>query len=285
MPDKAILDSLLVVGRELDRTEDAADALLRDVFPDTSTTLLNNFEDFYGLTHDGPIQTRRNRILTAIKKTGGLSKIYYERLGNTLGGSVGPFRYKFDSDLAAPPETKTIRLNTSDPLFATEMYVDKTDTDNEQHSNQILLQPIGNRMFFFDQIDGSSFHEYSITGLPTDDGTYITIPISNVSSTSPVFVDDSKVCIVMGALTGYQVKITDTEGYTGFIIHEFGPDTIPVGPATPLPGQLIDLGGIGDPFSFVVHVYKSPGLFELELEQLIQELKPPWAQQSFVYVA
>lgn len=281
-----LVDTLKVIGKEFDRIEEAAgnqpliaQGLLQDMFPDTTFTLFSVFEQAYTLRSDGTDTTRRKRILAAIKKQGGLTKLYIERVSNTLGGSTGPYRYNFQTDSIPPPESKTIRFNA----LLTEIYVDN-DTLNDENAQSILLEAQPNdKLYVFNDIDGDNFQSFQIGSIANQIG-YTQFNISAViSSNGPSFTNNQPVCVVIGKPDSYEVKITEGAGSSGFIVHTFGPSTIPTGPATPLPGTLRDIGSIGAPFTFTVHVYDSPGLSEPDLERLINEIKGAWTEESLIY--
>lgn len=84
-----VLDSnLYIIGKHLDLLEDSANDLLTELFPDTTTLLLRNFEKAFSLSSEGTTQERRNRIISAHRQRGGLSKAYFEAIGNTLGNGL-----------------------------------------------------------------------------------------------------------------------------------------------------------------------------------------------------
>ena len=85
--DQIFLENYEVMGRHLDYCEDSGNAFLVDIFPDTSTDLLESYETTFNLPvlPSDSIETRRNRIITAMRVRGKLNKAYFEALGNKLG--------------------------------------------------------------------------------------------------------------------------------------------------------------------------------------------------------
>ena len=77
-----------VVGRSFDRVEESANILLREIFPDTSTSLIEGWERVFNLINTGTLDDRRNRIISAMRQRGGVTKKYFEDIGNAQGGSV-----------------------------------------------------------------------------------------------------------------------------------------------------------------------------------------------------
>jgi len=78
-------ENFAVIGEHLDMTEDAADELLVNLFPDVTVDFLEEYEKEYNLVSTGTNQQRQNRILSAMRQRGGLSKAYFENIGNVLG--------------------------------------------------------------------------------------------------------------------------------------------------------------------------------------------------------
>lgn len=82
---RILRENYSVQGKYLDNVEDSANLFLVEMFPDTTTLLLSDYERVYDLDNSGTIAVRRQRVLTAMRAQGGLSKTYFEGLGNTLG--------------------------------------------------------------------------------------------------------------------------------------------------------------------------------------------------------
>jgi uncharacterized protein YmfQ (DUF2313 family) len=80
-------ENLSVTGTHLDAIEDYATYLLSQLFPDTVSEddILLSFERVYHLSSDGNNAKRKNRIISAHRQRGGLSKAYFESIGNKLG--------------------------------------------------------------------------------------------------------------------------------------------------------------------------------------------------------
>jgi uncharacterized protein YmfQ (DUF2313 family) len=77
-----IQENFAVIGKHLDMAEDAADELLLNLFPDVTIDFLADYERVYNLVSTGTSQQRQNRILSAMRQRGGLSKAYFENIGN-----------------------------------------------------------------------------------------------------------------------------------------------------------------------------------------------------------
>lgn len=81
------VDDYEVSGRYLDFCEDSGNVLLDEIFADTAEQLLSFFEETYNLVVDpgDSVETRRNRIVAAMRARGGLNKAYFEAIGNKMG--------------------------------------------------------------------------------------------------------------------------------------------------------------------------------------------------------
>jgi len=77
--------NLEVIGAAYDDVETRLDAFLNtEMWADTTTLLLSSYETAYGLSSEGSNSTRRARIISAIRNTGGLTKQYIEDRCNEL---------------------------------------------------------------------------------------------------------------------------------------------------------------------------------------------------------
>jgi len=74
-----------VLGKNLDKCEELAATLLNELWPSTSLYLLEYFERMFAVTSDGTLEERRKRIIAAHRQRGGLSKKYFQDLGNVMG--------------------------------------------------------------------------------------------------------------------------------------------------------------------------------------------------------
>jgi len=113
--DPIFIDNFEVQGKHLDDCEDSGYELLDELFPSTATLLLSLYETAYNLKQQtGDTTTiRRNRILAAMRARGGLTKEYFEDLGNSLGDgdytvsiSQGSGDIGFLIHTSSPPATK-----------------------------------------------------------------------------------------------------------------------------------------------------------------------------------
>jgi len=78
-------ENFLVIGHHLDIAEDASTELLTNLFADVTIDFLADYERVYNLKSTGTDAVRRNRIISAMRARGGLSKAYFESIGNKLG--------------------------------------------------------------------------------------------------------------------------------------------------------------------------------------------------------
>jgi len=80
-------ENMLVIGAHLDATEDYGAYLLDQLFPDTigEEDIIQSFERVYDLSNAGTDEQRKDRIIAAHRQRGGLSKAYFEEIGDNLG--------------------------------------------------------------------------------------------------------------------------------------------------------------------------------------------------------
>lgn len=84
-----LVSNLKIAGDSFDRTEDdIKDFLNTEMWPDTTTLLLESYERAYGLPSTGSTVERRGRVISAIRNTGGLSKQYIEDLANDFAAGA-----------------------------------------------------------------------------------------------------------------------------------------------------------------------------------------------------
>lgn len=82
-------ENLRVIGNELDAVDSTAVILINDMYPTDSSSLLPNFETTFQLPKNvGSTAQRRARVLAAHRARGGLSKAYFEILGNTMADNT-----------------------------------------------------------------------------------------------------------------------------------------------------------------------------------------------------
>lgn len=81
---------LAVDGRSLDRAQQSIDTLLREVFPDTTSGLLLDWERVLGLTPgpDDPMLYRLEQVARKIRERGGLSIAYFIELAASIGYTI-----------------------------------------------------------------------------------------------------------------------------------------------------------------------------------------------------
>ncbi len=83
-----IRDNMRIQGKYLDHAEDSSEAMYKDLYPDVSTEFLADWERVYNLKSTGTDAVRQARIQSAMNQRGGLSKAYFEKIGNLLGGGI-----------------------------------------------------------------------------------------------------------------------------------------------------------------------------------------------------
>ena len=110
--------NLGVIGKNLDDCEEVGATLLLDLFPDTVITesILTSFERVFDVQPVGDYSARRNNVIAWHRARGGLSKAYFEGLGNTMGlRQVDPFTVTLTSGTGNVPFVIATYSPTSSP--------------------------------------------------------------------------------------------------------------------------------------------------------------------------
>ena len=81
-------DNFAIIGKHLDIAELASIELLEDLYPDVTNEFMEDYERVYKLINTGTQIQRHDRIVSAMRQRGGLSKAYFESIGNKLGGGI-----------------------------------------------------------------------------------------------------------------------------------------------------------------------------------------------------
>ncbi len=79
-------ENLYIFGKHMDIMEENGELFNEEIFPDETDTLLEEYESVYNLSRAGlTTDERRNQIISAMRARGGLSKDYFETVGNAMG--------------------------------------------------------------------------------------------------------------------------------------------------------------------------------------------------------
>jgi uncharacterized protein YmfQ (DUF2313 family) len=137
-------ENLYVIGKNLDLAYYYGKVLLSEIFPHTSSYILDKYEQEYGLKSEGGTTQRRQRVLSAIRKKGGLSKAYLESVGNTLGEgrytiSIAPGSGEppFVVHTNSPPGTKIPAAIRSVPVSDSIFFLDITVTGGNNPETEL----------------------------------------------------------------------------------------------------------------------------------------------------
>lgn len=92
--------------------------------------------------------------------------------------NAGPFfNFNFDTTTSAGTSTNGIRLNNATPASATAVYVNYTPRSGVDLKTRALAQGIGDRFYIQDRTNSANYRIYELTGTPTDNTTYATVPV------------------------------------------------------------------------------------------------------------
>ena len=124
--------------------------------------------------------------------------LYTVPTGGT-GVNILDFRFKFQTNTSAPPGSKKIRYNNSDPTLTTEIYVDDETEDSQIRLPIFLLFKEGDSILVVDETDLSNAHLFRIT-LTTDigPGDYVQYDVEFVDSSSGGFANNLNIVLVLG---------------------------------------------------------------------------------------
>lgn len=83
-------DDIAVEGAALDRAQERAYDLLREIFPAGSHELLNRWERVCGLSpsDDAALQSRQADVVRKLREQGGLSRAYFVALAAAIGYTI-----------------------------------------------------------------------------------------------------------------------------------------------------------------------------------------------------
>jgi hypothetical protein len=95
------------------------------------------------------------------------------------GGSSSLFNYGFDTPTSPPPRTSEIRLNNATQTAATAMYVSGSPSTGGDITNLLMNQIAANdRVYLQDQNDSTVYLFFTVTGAPTSQSGYVTLPVA-----------------------------------------------------------------------------------------------------------
>ena len=78
-------ENFQILGKYMDVAEAASLELLLDLYPDVTENFLADYERVYGTSNAGTDTQRKNRVISAMRQRGGLTKEYFEAIGNKMG--------------------------------------------------------------------------------------------------------------------------------------------------------------------------------------------------------
>ncbi len=133
--------NFFIMGSHLDDCEDNATLLKKDLFPNDSSHLLSDYERVFQLSGVGTISERQSKVTAAHRARGGLSKAYYEGLGNTMGG--GDYTVKITEGTGGPGFIIHTWSPTSSPMGPATLLPGQLWTDTTGTCYNILCSVVG----------------------------------------------------------------------------------------------------------------------------------------------
>jgi len=106
-----------------------------------------------------------------------------ESIGDITGkpGSDVVIRSTFESSVSPAPATGAFRLNSA-PASANSIYIDKTSENSVSIASVMSSLLVGDKIYIQDEFTKLTAYLYEVTSSPSDNGSYISIPVSNISS-------------------------------------------------------------------------------------------------------
>lgn len=104
----------------------------------------------------------------------------FVRLGTNGRDSLG-IDYSFDTTTTSGPATGRIRLNNATPASVTNIYVHEEDRFGVDFSSLLATLQDGTQLKFY--LNNENYVIYQVNGIPTNNGTYYTIPVNYITGT------------------------------------------------------------------------------------------------------
>ena len=127
--------------------------------------------------------------------------------GTTASGAF--FKFDWSSTTTAPPATNGIRYNNAAAASVTNIYVSDLAKDGTDVSARLLLGVAGDRLYIQNRTNAAKYQIYNISGAPTDNTTYVTIPVTYASGGTALTDGDD-------VLAGF-IEAPASETYVGLV--------------------------------------------------------------------
>jgi hypothetical protein len=139
----------------------------------------------------------------------------------TIGGS-GSFQleWRFQTPtIAADPGSKNFRFDSATPASVTELYVSDTSNSGVDATTLLGALNIGDKIYIQQNDDALAAYLFSVSGDPTDNATWWTIPVA-VDSVTGAIPGSNRRCtwvLVYGINASDEQVFTDMREPTGFV--------------------------------------------------------------------
>jgi hypothetical protein len=90
------------------------------------------------------------------------------------------FNFNFDTTTTSGTSTNGIRLNNATPASATAVYVNYIPKSGVDLKTRLLAQTAGDRIYIQDRTNSANNRIYQLTGAPSDNTTYATLPVTHL---------------------------------------------------------------------------------------------------------
>jgi hypothetical protein len=119
------------------------------------------------------------------------------------------FKFDWSSTTTAPPATSGIRYNNATPASVTNIYMSYTAKDQTDLKTRLLMGMAGDRLYIQTRTNSAKYHIFNLSGTPTDNTTYATIPVT-YSAGGTALADADEV------LAGF-IEASSSETYPGIV--------------------------------------------------------------------
>jgi hypothetical protein len=127
--------------------------------------------------------------------------------GTTSSGAF--FKFDYSSTITAPPATSGIRFNNATMASVTQIFLSYSAKDSTDIKTRLLVGTAGDRLYIQARTNSAKYHIFNLSGVPTDNTTYATIPVTYASGGTALANGDE-------VLSGF-IEAPASETYSGIV--------------------------------------------------------------------
>jgi hypothetical protein len=130
-------------------------------------------------------------------------------LAASTSSSGAFFKFDWSSTTTAPPATSGVRYNNAAAASVTNIYLSYTAKDSTDIKTRLLQGTAGDRLYIQARTNSAKYAIYYLSGVPTDNGTYATIPVTySIAGTAMADADE--------VMVGF-IEAPSSETYAGIV--------------------------------------------------------------------